>query len=319
MCSSNRYAIGWTAVAFALAVTACGGEVGSEGSGSELSGVIEIDGSSTVLPITEAVAEEFGLETGGSVQVNVGQSGTGGGFKRFCGNETAISNASRTISESERQLCTQNGVEFVEIQVALDGIAITVNPENDFAECVTVAELKKIWEPNSTVRRWSDIRSSWPAQEIRLYGPGTNSGTFDYFTEAIVGETGASRADYTASEDDNVLVQGVEGDRQSLGYFGYAYYEENQQRLKNVAVDAGNGCVKPDPQTIRSAQYAPLSRPLFIYVNREAMARPEVQSFVRFYLEHGPQRVPVVGYVPMDSSAYQTELAKLGPGGSAAH
>jgi phosphate transport system substrate-binding protein len=317
MRSSNQYAIGWTAAAFALAVAACGGEAGSEGGGSELSGVIEIDGSSTVLPITEAAAEEFGLETGGAVQVNVGQSGTGGGFKRFCANETAISDASRTIDESERQLCAQNGVEFAEIQVALDGIAVTVNPANSFVECLTVAELKKLWEPNSTVRRWSDVRPTWPSEAIRLYGPGTNSGTFDYFTEAIVGEVGASRADYTASEDDNVLVQGVEGDRQSLGYFGYAYYEENQQRLKNVAVDGGSGCIKPDPQTIRSGQYAPLSRPLFIYVNRQAMARPEVQAFVRFYLEHGPQLVPEVGYVPMDSAAYQAELAKLGSSGTA--
>jgi phosphate transport system substrate-binding protein len=249
------------------------------------------------------------------VRVTVAQSGTGGGFKRFCAGETPISNASRPISDSERELCAQNGVDFVEFRVALDGLAVTVNPQNDFVECLTVQELRRIWEPGSTVRTWKDVRPEWPAEQIRLYGPGTNSGTFDYFTEEINGETGASRPDYTASEDDNVLVQGVEGDRQSLGYFGYAYVEENQGRVKKVAVDGGSGCVVPSPETVTSGQYTPLSRPLFIYLSRQALARPEVQAFVRFYLEHAPELVPQVGYVPLDAAAYQAELAKLGQGG----
>lgn len=312
----TRVLAGCTTLAM-LAAVACGGEAGGEASASRLSGTIEIDGSSTIFPITEAVAEEFSRETDGNVQVNVGFSGTGGGFKRFCGGETAITNASRSISDEERALCAQNEVQFVEIPIALDGIAITVNPQNDFVECVTVAELKRIWEPNSTVNTWADARSGWPAQPIRLYGAGTNSGTFDYFTEAIVGETGASRADYTASEDDNVLVQGVEGDRYSMGYFGYAYYEGNQQRVKKVAVDGGSGCVMPDPQTIRSGQYQPLSRPLFIYASQQALAQPEVQAFVRFYLQNGAELVPQVGYVPLESSVYDAELAKLGQGGGA--
>jgi phosphate transport system substrate-binding protein len=307
----------WVAGTLVLAavVAACGGDAGG-GAGGDLRGTIASDGSSTVYPITSAVAEDFGIQTGGNVQVTVAQSGTGGGFKRFCAGETAISNASRPITESERQTCAQNGVEFVELKVALDGIAIAVNPQNDFVECMTVEELRKTWAPASTVRTWADIRAGWPAQEIRLYGPGTNSGTFDYFTEAVNGEARASRADYTASEDDNVLVQGVEGDRQALGYFGYAYYEENQQRLKRVAVDGGSGCVTPTPETIRSGQYSPLSRPLFIYVNRQALARPEVLAFVRFYLEQATELVPQVGYVPLQAPEYEAELAKLGAPGA---
>jgi phosphate transport system substrate-binding protein len=311
MRSRARFPAAW----LLAAAIGCGGGDGAGTGDSGLSGTIESDGSSTVFPITEAMAEEFGLETGGAVRITVAQSGTGGGFKRFCAGETPISNASRPISDSERELCAQNGVDFVEFRVALDGLAVTVNPQNDFVECLTVQELRRIWEPGSTVRTWKDVRPEWPAEQIRLYGPGTNSGTFDYFTEEINGETGASRPDYTASEDDNVLVQGVEGDRQSLGYFGYAYVEENQGRVKKVAVDGGSGCVVPSPETVTSGQYTPLSRPLFIYLSRQALARPEVQAFVRFYLEHAPELVPQVGYVPLDAAAYQAELAKLGQGG----
>jgi phosphate transport system substrate-binding protein len=298
---------------------ACGGDAGQTGggeggAGSELSGTIEADGSSTVFPITAAMAEEFGIETRGGVNVNVGQSGTGGGFKRFCAGETDISDASRPISDSEREQCIAAGVEFLEIPVAIDGLAVVANPANEFVQCLTVEELKTIWAPGSRVQRWSQVRPAFPDEPIALYGPGTNSGTFDYFTEVIGGETGASRADYQASEDDNVLVTGVEGDRNALGYFGYAYYVENEQRLKVVGVDAGDGCVTPTPETVKSGQYHPLSRPLFIYVKRSALQRPAVREFVRFYLENAAQLVTEVGYVPMEDAEYQASLRDLEPG-----
>jgi phosphate transport system substrate-binding protein len=295
-----------------VALSACGGGTQSESGAGNLSGSISVDGSSTVYPITEAVAEEFGTEHQGAVRVTVGLSGTGGGFKRFCAGETDISNASRTIKDSERELCTRNGVNFVEIPVAYDGLSVVANPQNNFAQCLTVEELKKIWAPGSTVRRWSDIRQGFPNTELKLYGPGTNSGTFDYFTEEVIGEQGASRADYTASEDDNVLVQGVEGDVNALGYFGFAYYKENSQRLKLVAVDGGKGCVTPSEATIKNGTYSPLSRPLFIYVSGKAAARPEVKAFVDFYLTHGAELVPQVGYVALDPAQYQEATTKLG-------
>ena len=297
-------------LALVTAVGCGGGDSGAQD--GELSGSISVDGSSTVYPITEAVAEEFGIQHEGAVRVTVGLSGTGGGFKRFCAGETDISNASRPIKDSEKQLCEQNQVAFMEIPVAYDGLSVTVNPQNTFVQCLTVAELKKIWEPGSTVRRWSDVRQGFPNTEMKLYGPGTNSGTFDYFTEEIVGETGASRADYTASEDDNVLVQGVEGDASSIGYFGFAYYKENAQRLKVVGVDGGSGCVQPTEQTIKDGSYKPLSRPLFIYVSNRAMQRPEVKAFVEYYINNAAQLVPEVGYVPMDAALYQEQLGKLG-------
>jgi len=296
-------------IVLAVVLVACGG--GGAGDADGLSGSVSADGSSTVFPITAAMAEEFGIERGGSVRVPVGQSGTGGGFKRFCAGETDLSNASRPITDSERQLCAQNGVEFEEFRVAIDGLSVTVNPANDFVECLTVAELKRIWEPGSTVTTWRDVRPEWPAQEIKLYGPGTNSGTFDYFTEVVVGEARSSRPDYTASEDDNMLVQGVEGDRQSLGYFGYAYYIENESRLKLVGVDGGSGCVKPTPQTVQDGTYAPLSRPLFVYANRQAFARAEVQAFLRFYFENAAVLVPQVGYVALPPEQYEQNLARL--------
>jgi phosphate transport system substrate-binding protein len=291
----------------AAVLSACGG---SGGAGS-LTGRIEIDGSSTVYPISEAVAEEFSTATGGGVQVNVAFSGTGGGFKRFCAGETDISDASRPITEGERALCAENGIAYLELKVALDGLAVAVNPGNDFVQCLTVAELKRIWEPGSTVRRWSEVRPEWPAEPIKLYGAGTNSGTFDYFTEAIVGEARASRPDYTASEDDNVLVQGVEGDHYALGYFGYAYYYENRTRVRAVQVDGGGGCVAPTPETVTSGRYAPLSRPLLIYVATASLTRPEVREFVTFYLEHAVELVPQVGYVPLGAAEYEAALAAL--------
>jgi phosphate transport system substrate-binding protein len=295
-----------------LAAVGCGGGGGGNSADGGLSGSISVDGSSTVYPITEAVAEEFGLEHEGAVRVTVGLSGTGGGFKRFCAGETDISNASRPIKGSEKQACVQNQVAFAEIPVAYDGLSIIVNPQNNFVQCLTVDELKKIWGPGSTVRRWSDVRQGFPNTEMKLYGPGTSSGTFDYFTEEIVGETGASRADYTASEDDNVLVQGVEGDAASLGYFGFAYYKENAQRLKLVGVDGGAGCVTPSEETIKNGTYKPLSRPLFIYVSNKAMQRPEVKAFVEYYINNAAQLVPQVGYIPLEAAQYQEQLGKLG-------
>lgn len=274
-------------------------------------GSVQADGSSTVFPVTEAVAEEFGIETGGAIRVTAGFSGTGGGFRRFCTGETDLNNASRRILPEEVASCEQNGVEYLELQVGLDGLAVAVNPANDFVQCLTVDELRRTWEPGSTVTNWSDVRPDWPSQPIRLYGPGTNSGTFDYFTEEITGEIGASRSDYQASEDDNVLVQGVSGDVNALGYFGFAYYSANQNRLKVVGVDAGNGCVVPDARTIESGTYTPLSRPLYIYVNRGSLAEPAVRSFVEFYLDAAPELVSEVGYIPLSPDRYEEEKAKL--------
>lgn len=296
-----------------VALAACGGAGSEQGKGAAdgLSGRILADGSSTVYPLSEAVAEEFMTENGGGVQVTVATSGTGGGFKRFCSGETDIANASRPIKDEERQACAQAGVEFVELQVAMDGLAVVVNPANTFAQCLTVDELKKIWQPESSVRTWADVRAGFPATPIKLYGPGTNSGTFDYFTEEVVGTEDASRSDYTASEDDNVLVQGVAGDAGSLGYFGYAYFGENRQTLRAVQVDGGNGCVEPNPQTIEGGQYAPLSRPLLIYVKKASLARPEVRSFVEFYLASAPELASQVGYVPLSAAGYQQSTRTL--------
>ncbi|HSM36488.1 MAG TPA: PstS family phosphate ABC transporter substrate-binding protein [Longimicrobiales bacterium] len=298
-----------------LAVVACGGDAGARGDGAAdggVSGAVEIDGSSTVYPITEAVAEEYMLENGGAVRVTVGISGTGGGFKRFCAGETDINDASRAIKPEETEACASVGVEAHEFAVAFDGLSVVVNPDNDWASCLTVAELRSIWEPGSTISNWSQVRGGFPDVPLVLYGPGTDSGTFDYFTEAINGEEDASRSDYTASEDDNVLVQGVAGDRGGLGYFGYAYYEENTDRMKVVGVDNGSGCVTPSPETVNSGEYAPLSRPVFIYVSSTAMERPAVVDFVRYYMENAPALVREVGYIPLPADQYEDNLARIG-------
>jgi phosphate transport system substrate-binding protein len=297
----------------ALAVTACGGDVGREGAADGgVSGAVEIDGSSTVYPITEAVAEEYMIENGGAVRVTVGISGTGGGFKRFCAGETDINDASRAIKPEETETCAGAGVEAHEFPVAYDGLSVVVNPENDWASCLTVAELRSIWQPGSAISNWSQVREGFPDEPLVLYGPGTDSGTFDYFTEAINGEEDASRSDYTASEDDNVLVQGVAGDRGGLGYFGYAYYEENTDRMKVVGVDDGSGCVTPSPETVNSGEYAPLSRPVFIYVSSTAMERPEVVDFVRYYMDNAPALVREVGYIPLPADQYEANLERIG-------
>ena len=278
---------------------------------ARLTGTIEIDGSSTVAPITEAVAEEF-RSVAPDVLVNVGISGSGGGFKRFTVGETDISDASRPIKEKEAATAAENGVEYYEFLVGLDGLSVMVNPQNDFVDCMTVDQLNMIWKPESTVSKWSDLDSSWPDRRINLYGPGTDSGTFDYFTEEVNSEAKLSRADYTASEDDNVLVQGISGDRNSLGYFGYAYYAANADKLKLLEIDNGSGCVAPTIETIASGTYSPLARPLFIYVNKQrAQQRPELRSFVEFYMENGAQLAEEVGYVPLPPASYQKNLAIL--------
>ena len=268
--------------------------LGSAMAGGKLSGAVRVDGSSTVYPITEAVAEEF-RGPAPDVKLTVGISGTGGGFKKFCVGETDINDASRPIDPKEIALCAEKGIGFVELPIAFDGLTVVVNPKNKFVDKLTVAELNAIWKPESAVKRWKDVRPTWPDEEISLYGPGHDSGTFDYFTEVINGKAKVCRSDYTASEDDNVLVQGVEGDPHALGFFGYAYYVENKQRLKAVPIDG----VAPSVETIRNGTYAPLSRPLFLYVARSAIDRPQVDAFVKFYLEHGPELVGQVGYVAL--------------------
>ena len=270
----------------------------------ELKGKVKIDGSSTVYPITQAMAEEFSYEYP-RVRVTVGVSGTGGGFEKFTVGETAINDASRQIKESEAAKAKENGIEYTRFVVGSDGITVVVNPENDWVSDITVEELHQIWKPDSKVQKWSDVRSEWPDEEIDLYGPGADSGTFDYFTEAIVGKEGASRSDYTASEDDNVLVRGVTGNKYALGYFGYAYFEENQDKLKALAV---NG-VEPSVKTISNGNYTPLARPLFIYVNNEAAKRDEVKAFLNFYFKNAQELVPQTGYVALES--YEKALNKL--------
>ena len=288
---------------------ACGGGNAPEGAASG-GGRIEIDGSSTVFPITEAVAEEFRKEA--RIDVTVGTSGTGGGFQKFCRNEIDISDASRPIKSTEADACAKAGIQFIEVPVAYDGLAVVVNPKNTWAASMTVAELKKLWEPGAQgkVTRWSHIRADWPDREIHLFGAGVDSGTFDYFTEAIVGKEAQSRGDYTSSEDDNVIVQGVGNDELALGYFGYAYYEENKDKLKLVAIDDGDetngkGPVAPSPETVKDGTYRPLSRPVFIYPKVAALDRPEVKRFVEFYLSKGLPLIREVGYIPLTDREYE--------------
>lgn len=277
----------------------------SNSGGSSLSGTISADGSSTVFLITEAVAEEFKKDNGG-VDVTVGESGTGGGFKKFCNGETDIQDASRAVKDEERAACAAKGIEYIELEIAKDGLSVVVNKQNVWATCLTVAELKKIWEPDSKVSNWNQVRAAFPSQAMKLYGPGTASGTFDYFTKAINGEEKASRTDYTGSEDDNTLVQGVAGDKGALGYFGYAYYAQNADKLNVVQVDGGDGCIAPSEQTVKDLTYKPLSRPLFIYVNKAALRRPEVKAFVSFYLDSLDEILGDVGYTELSAA----DLAK---------
>ncbi len=281
---------------------------------AQLSGDINVDGSSTVFPITEAMAEEFGYITGGNVKITVGVSGTGGGFKKFCAGETHISDASRPISQSEVDLCAEAGIEYIEIPVAIDGLSVMVNPANDFVECMTVDELHTMWAPEAedAVMKWSQVRDGWPGEEFRLYAPGVDSGTFDYFTETVNGESQASRGDFLPSEDDNVLVTGISGDRGALGYFGYAYYSENADRLKLVSIDGGDGCITPTDETINNGSYSPLSRPLFIYAAKDALNEDHLRAFVEFYLSPANRNlISETGYIPFPDNIYELALEKF--------
>lgn len=269
---------------------------------------IKVDGSSTVFPITEAVAEDFQNERRGATRVTVGISGTGGGFKKFCAGDTDISNASRPILAKEIEACKKAGVAYIELPVAYDALTVMVNPQNNWVSSMTVAELKKVWEPaaQGKVMNWSQVRQGFPDAPLKLYGAGADSGTFDYFTEAIIGKSKSSRTDYTGSEDDNVLVQGISRDKNALGYFGYAYYAANQKRLKAVGIDDGKGgVVLPSPETVRDGTYQPLSRPIFIYVNANSARRGDVGAFVNYYMANAPKLVSEVKYIPLPAQAYQ--------------
>jgi phosphate transport system substrate-binding protein len=311
------------ALAGSLALSACGGQqadsgaTGSSGGDAALSGSIASDGSSTVGPLTSAAAELFMTENTG-VNITVGTSGTGGGFKKFCEGQTQISNASRPIKDEEKAACDAKGIEYQEIVVANDALTVVVNKENTFLECLTTEELKTLWGPEATgkVTTWNQVNPKFPAEKIKLYGPGTDSGTFDYFTDEINGEEGASRTDYEPSEDDNVIVQGVSGDKNALGYFGYTYFEENEGTLKAVKVDSGKGCVAPSADTARDGSYAPLSRPLFIYVDKKAFAsNAALKAFITYYIENDAKVAEAAKYVALSDEQKKTaqdELASLG-------
>jgi phosphate transport system substrate-binding protein len=280
-----------------------------------LSGGIDVDGSSTVAPLVTLGAERFRKEEPG-VKVTVGVSGTGGGFERFCAGETDLSDASRTIEDEEKDACAKKRIAFRELQVANDGLTVVVNPANDWVDCLTVDQLKKIWEPGSKVKSWKDVDSSFPDTKLELFGPGTDSGTFDYFTEAINGEEGASRSDYSATEDDNVIVNGVSGGDGALGYIGLSYVEQNKRKLKPVAIDGGDGCVKPSVGTVQDGSYKPLSRPLFVYANADALEeRLEVSSFLTFLLENQQTLARRALFVPLtDEQATRSLTAVEGAG-----
>jgi len=292
----------------AFALAGCGSDDGETQS-------IRIDGSSTTYPLTEAVAEEF-MRANPDVRITVGESGTGGGFSKFLRGETDLNDASRPITTGERDQAETAGIEFIEIPVAYDGIAVVAHPEVDWADCLSADELRRIWSPESEVETWSDVRDGFPETAIKLYGPGTASGTYDYFTEAITGEGGASRPDFTASEDDNVLVQGVAGTKGALGYFGFAYYENNADKLSLIQVDAdtlgeGAECIAPSDATIQTGSYRPLSRPLFVYVRKDAAEKEAVQRFIQFYMDNVSELAPQVGYVPLSDAAYSLALERF--------
>jgi len=273
---------------------------------------IQIDGSSTVYPLSEAVAESFQQQTQGRVRVTVGESGTGGGFRKFCRGETHISNASRPISTSEMATCRAAGIQYVEIPVAFDALTVVVHPSNPLRS-ITTAQLRRIWEPDAQGRitNWRQVDPSFPDMALSLYGPGTASGTFDYFTEAVNGRSRASRSDYTPSEDDNVIVQGVASNQGAMGYFGLAYYEENRSRLRALSIDSGNGPVEPSVANAENGTYAPLSRPMFIYINAAALRRPQVQQFAQYFVNNAARYAQQVDYVPLPASAYQTYLQRV--------
>jgi len=314
----SLFAVALVATAVGIFANACGGregraeEGGATPAAEQVSGTITADGSSTVGPLSTSAAEMF-QEAQPDVRVTVGVSGTGGGFERFCRAETDLSNASRPIkADEEAPICKENGVEYAEFEVAIDALTVVVSAENDWVDCLTVEQLKAIWAPGSKIDNWSEIPGGgFPDRPLTLAGPGTDSGTFDYFTDAVVGEEGASRSDYTASEDDNVIVQAVSGDEGALGYFGFTYYEENQDRLKAVAVDGGEGCVEASPEAAQSGEYQPLSRPLFVYVNNASLARPEVEAFMRYYLQNLDGIAEAAQYIPLAKERREAQLTKL--------
>ncbi|MBZ3908365.1 MULTISPECIES: PstS family phosphate ABC transporter substrate-binding protein [Streptomyces] len=294
-----------------LAASACGGaEAGSSGSGDggRLAGTIKVDGSSTVAPLSTVAAQLFQTANTG-VKVTVGTSGTGGGFEKFCAGETDISNASRPIKDEEKALCDKEGVKFEEFTVANDGLSVVVSKDNDFADCLTVEQLKKIWEPGSKVNNWNQVDPKFPNQKLELFGAGTDSGTFDYFTDAVNGEEGASRTDYSPSEDDNVTVQGVSGSKGGMGYFGLSYFEENQDKLKALKIDGGDGCVAPETKTVQDGTYKPLSRPLFLYPKAGSLEKKEVEAFVEYYVENNAEIAEKSQFVPLNAEQ-ETELKK---------
>jgi phosphate transport system substrate-binding protein len=304
----------WLSLAFAgsLVASGCGSKTDSGKDSTGLHGTIKIDGSSTVYPITEAVAEEFRTEFP-DVNVTVGISGTGGGFNKFGRGETDISDASRPIKAEEAENCKKKNIGYVELRVAFDGLAVVANGSNTWLKDITIEELRKMWEPaaQGKVTRWNQIRPEWQAEEFHLYGPGIASGTYDYFTEVVVGKSGSSRGDYTASEDDNVLVQGIAGDKNGLGFFGLAYYEENKSKLKLIGVNSGKGAILPSVETVKNGTYTPLARPVFIYLSDAAVKRPEVVRFVNFYLNKAAALVADVGYVPLSESEYKEQIEKF--------
>lgn len=312
----HRYArFAGIAAAGALALTACGGAnagASNGGNGSELSGTVKIDGSSTVFPMTAVAAEQFMQKTG--VRVTVNASGTGGGFEKFCRGKTDINDASRPIAPEEQRVCAKNGIEYEQFTIAGDAITVIVNEQNTWAQCLTVDQLRKIWKPGSTVDSWTDIDPAYPDVPLELFGPGTDSGTFDYFTEVVVGTEGESRTDYASSEDDNVIVRGVAGTKGGLGYLGYSYYIENKDQLNAVKIDSSNGCVAPTIENAQSGAYEPLSRPLFIYPNKAAVQRDEVAAFVRYYIRHAQGIAKAQGFVPLSDeqqAGLLDQLAKL--------
>lgn len=303
----------------AVALAACSGER-NDAAGNPSSGaaIVRADGSSTVFPISEAVSEEFQIAQGGKIRVTVGLSGTGGGFKKFCRGETDISNASRPILKQEMELCAANGVKFYELPLAYDAVTVVVNPQNEFVQQLSIEQLRKIWEPaaQGVIKSWDQVDPSWPKEAIKLYGAGSDSGTFDYFTEAVTGKARSSRGDYTASEDDNILVQGVLQDKYALGYFGYAYYAENATKVKAVPIVGGEAAVAvaPSPESVVDGSYTPLSRPLFVYVTQDAYAKPAVKAYVDFMLEQAATLVAEVKFVPLPEAAYEIARKHLAEG-----
>jgi phosphate transport system substrate-binding protein len=321
----NRRTMRRTAVPATLLLTlglaACGGsneqQASGGGEGGQLSGEVLADGSSTVQPLTAAAGELFGEEAPG-VNVSVATSGTGGGFEVFCQGQTDISNASRPIKDEEAATCAENGVEFTELEVATDALTVVTSAENDFITCLTTEELATLWGPDAegTITTWDQVNPDFPSGPIELYGPGTDSGTFDYFTDEINGDEGVSRTDYNGSEDDNVLVRGVTGSPNALGYFGYTYYEENAEKLKAVEIDSGEGCVAPSAEAAQDGSYAPLARPLFIYVNNASFAeKPQVAAFVEFYADNAAEIAEAAQYIPLGEEKLvelQSAVADLG-------